>query len=226
MSDFPLLCRVLQDYSSDHHRTRLNSINSNEQLETSIQGCNDSVFNSPSHGTSSVLEASTSTTNQPLHDSHDYDELDNVMKDLQSKTNQVIPPPFGVIARNIPTVSSSSEADEIMERSESPDKLFDDPKYSHLSVSSEYDPSLVQSPPHESPVNATTVSEHPTHSVLESAGDKVFDEKEFKEYMSLEQVLEIVHSKTTESQEDEEIPTEADIEMLYSPRVLGPAQVK
>ena len=222
MSDFPLLCRVLQDYSSDHHRIRLNSINSNEQLEIIAQECDDSVFSSPSHGASSVLEASTSTatTTDQLHDSHDYDELDSVMKDLQSKTHQAHP----YLPDDVSNSSNGEAAkqDGIMGKSQSADKLFDDPKYSHLSVSSECDPLIVRQHPHEN-LGATIVNGHPAISLHPTLEDKVFDEKQFKEYMSLDQVLDIVNSKTMESQR---VLTEADIEMLYSPRVLGPVKDK
>ena len=220
MSDFPLLCRVLEDYSLDHHRVRINSIicNSNEQFEVSTQGYNDSVFSSPEHGTSSILETSTSTnttTDQLPHDSNDYDVLDSVIKDIQSKTE---PHPHTPTPEN--PDCEATEPNGIIKGSWSTNKLFDDPKYSHLSVSSEYDPTIVRPHPSESQGTATAIDSNQSPTTHSNIKDKVFDEKEFKEYMSLEHVLELVNSKMKEN------PKEADYDMLYSPRVLGPVQQK
>ena len=315
MSDFPLLCRVLQDYDSTQHHARQTSTSSNDVFVSPTRK-NDSVANNgtpvhqnrPLPSSNSKQESFTQSDNvftpsnkqlpqlsqlpqlprlpQALveqnrgrtssdvssdfetswgksttvsyvsgcRDSHDYDELESMIEHLKKKKAgsprrspprapvkifggvSVLPIPFKT-SPSVPGGASGGNVlrKESMKRSQSADDIFDDPKYTRLSVGS------------STSAQPMIVSDNETYDHLEldaaieklkyvkqplskkrsfstsATEDKTVERRNYKEYMSLQLLLEIMEAKIPSREASEE--TEDTEERLYCPRVLRPVQV-
>lgn len=281
MTDFPLLCRVLQDYDSADHTARIMRASSNE-LESSSKSNDSGIYHMrfPS-GTSSDLEASVGKSTTTSYISNDYDELDNVFEllKMEGASPHKIPPKtlpkpsramsaprkklgsveettepidaYGYHMIDIRKLGSLDRSDS-MKRSQSANGIFDDPKYDKLPLDSPLDaqpPHLVQSmhtksdnpkdidprsalllykprqfqeyPPTNEKKSSSMKRSYSTSATLDTTA---FDKRDYKEYMSLQQLLDLVNTKLTPSRE-----TSADIEEeeeLYCPRVVRPAAME
>lgn len=248
MSDFPLLCRVLQDYDSPQHLVQ-GQQNSNE-LELSVTSNNSSSYHIriPS-GNSSDLEASVRTTASYIsQDSNDYDELDSIINVLKNegasppksplktlpKTSKAMhSKPLGSVEEEAPELIDTfgyhkihirKQSSDDMKRSQSANDIFDDPKYHKLAK---------VPPPHHLITNDAQHSalllytpQSPLmmkHSLTVPEMDATFDKQEHKEYMSLQQVLDLVNTKLSPSRETSiEMDGSDENEELYCPRLLRP----
>ncbi len=206
-------------------------------------------------------------------DSHDYDELESMIDHLKNKqnspprsppkiplkipnTNQALPVPTNVPSvPSIPPVPQMATEmknvlrNESMKRSQSADDIFDDPKYTRLSVGSStsgtqpmpcrnseiYDhlgDSLTcnikveggnikegdstRCPPKQ------PISKERSKSTSATGDIAIERRRDYKEYMSLQQLLDIMETKIPSRETSEE--TEDREEQLYCPRVLRPVQ--
>ena len=325
MSDFPLLCRVLQDYDSTQHKVRQTSVSSSNDVFSSPVRKNETLANGTANTTitNGAISAgvAASETHHPVnqnkpkpltindelkslmqnnetfprpsnskmhspikplipnkktdrvssdsssdrdfetswgksttvsnvsgyHDSHDYDELESMIEHL--KKRQGSPPksppkiPLKIMPQNSlalnPTAPKSVLRNESMKRSQSADDIFDDPKYTRLSVGSStsgtqpipsrnsetYDHlgdnsirkegNITKSPPKQPLIKKRSMSTSAT-------GDMAIERRDYKEYMSLQQLLDIMEAKIPSREASEE--TEDREEQLYCPRVLRPVQ--
>ena len=302
MSDFPLLCRVLQDYDSTQHSARQTSVTSSGPLDSPAKVNGSPANGTPQHqngfmhaalinGLESSIQSNVFTPNkqQPnsapialngqsrartlseessefeaswgksttasyisgCRDSNDYDELESIVENLKKIEDKspprsppkvplkihgavpVLSPPLKPL---VPARSNYLLRKESMKRSQSADDIFDDPKYTRLSVVS---PSSVQP-------NLTTIqekNEHVPNKSVESthqqanaffkqpltmkrsvstnaAGEILVGGRDYKEYMSLQQLLDLMETKIPSRETSAE--TEDREEQLYCPRVLRP----
>ncbi len=305
MSDFPLLCRVLQDYDTTQHKARQTSSASsneatkspvrrnatnntpsqgkvNEQVSLSLinneqESCKltDDVFmpmptkpicpvipdqnklRASSEGSISEFETSwgKSTTVSYVsgcRDSHDYDELESMIEHLKKKKAGSPPrsPPkipmkiFGGVSV-LPTPSATLipskrvMRNESMKRSQSANDIFDDPKYTRMSVGSSN-----SAHPMASIIPGDDIYDHlggKCDTIMENkspakepltmrrsmstsaAGGNRIERQDYKEYMSLQQLLDIMETKIPSREASEE--KEDGEDKLYCPRVLRPVQV-
>lgn len=284
MTDFPLLCRVLQDYDSADHNARIMRASSNE-LESSSKSNDSGIYHMrfPS-GTSSDLEASIGKSTTTSYISNDYDELDNVFELLKTEgasphktPPKTLPKPsramtaprkklgsveettepvdtYGYHMIDIRKLGGSLDRRDSMKRSQSANGIFDDPKYDELPLDSPLDvppPHLVRSmltksdnPKDIDPRSALLLykprqfQEYPPTNENKSSSMKrsyststpldttAFDKRDYKEYMSLQQLLDLVNTKMTPSRETSADVEEEEEEELYCPRVVRPVAME
>lgn len=309
MSDYPLLCLVLQNYDSSQHQARKMKLSSSSDLESSTNSndipkieasnnlessvrSNSSVFNSPPHqlphisgvpsgdlelstksngrisnpyhsrlfsGGSSDFESSlgkSTTVSYVSDDSHDYDELEPMMEGLKLETDlSPTKKPHKVnvnitgrvtISPKLPQImdeSSELEGRDNIIRSQSADDIFDDPKYTRLSLISPtcIPPTHMLNPIPEDGLTVHNLQDTQEHvsignksispimvrskSTPPTGDDLIENQKKYKQYMSLQQLLEIMESKIPSRETSVDIEEEEKEEELYCPRVLRPMKV-
>lgn len=250
MSDFPLLCRVLEQYDSlqaVQQQTQLRPNNSND-LESSITSSNSYHIRVPS-GASSDLDTSVRTAMSYIsQDSNDYDELESIASVLNNNNNnksetgssppksppKTLPKPTR-LARKEPLKSVEEEnpselidahgyhtiniitRKDDMKRSQSAHDIFDDPKYPKLIVPS---PDFLTKSCNESNRNCHHSLKMKRSLTVSDMESSPFDKRDYKDYMSLQQVLDLVNTKMSP---DRDLSAERENnEELYCPRLLRP----
>ena len=244
MSDFPLLCRVLEDYQSPQHHLQQTSPNGSFSSNYRIRVSSE---------VSSDIDASIRTTTSYVSESADYDELDNVVNAIKaegssspksplknaSKLSRSIPlsstkplgsveeePQESVDAFGYHQITIKKEHENVLTKSQSTIDMFDDPKYEQLPQSMNIDS-------HSLNGNLQTLNSTPQlHALTDNVSqlqsmplsETSFDKKDQKQYMSLDQVLQLVETRLRSSSRETSVEMDQieENEGLYCPRVLRP----
>lgn len=251
MTDFPLLCRVLQDYDSPQHNSQQSSPSGSLSANYRIRV--------PSEN-SSDIEASIRTTTSYMSESADYDELDSIVNVLRVEGSSSPKSPLKSLSKpkSLPVTSAKplgsveeepqeavdafgyhqitikKEHEGGMAKSHSTSDMFDDPKYEQLPQSMCSPTHSLDIDHHSFPANHNSTNHDtnslpqlrssPLHSAAVPVPDTSFEKKDIKKYMSLEQVLELVDTRLKSSSREVsvEIDQVEESEGLYCPRVLRP----
>lgn len=242
MSDFPLLCRVLEDYQSPQHHLQQTSPNESFSSNYRIRVSSE---------VSSDIDASIRTTTSYISESADYDELDNVLNVIKaegssppksplksaSKLSKPIPlsstkplgsveeePQESVDAFGYHQITIKKEHENALTKSQSTIDMFDDPKYEQL-------PQTMSIDSHSLNGILQTANSTPQLHILTDHSDSSmplsetsFDKKDLKQYMSLDQVLQLVETRLRSSSREASVELDQieESEGLYCPRVLRP----
>ena len=246
MTDFPLLCKVLENYDSTKHVARIKRYDS---CDLEISSKTTVSYLSSGSPDCEVLEQLIDSLKQeagekemtpevvvPEDDEETVEEEEEVpavtaLETKEDKRARMLDK-FGYRLVDIEAISQKKERlkKEGMQHSQSADNIFDDPTYS--SILANRDRHRMGSIP-EYPVSASHMTEHSTKpseasqedieavtlSKSQSAADiTAFDRKQRKMYMSLQNMMDIIDTK---------LPTDPalasqDTDDAYGPRVVPP----
>lgn len=232
MTDFPLLCKVLEDYDSTKHHARIKRYDSGD------------------------LELSSKTTVSFLSsDSPDCEVLEHLIESLQVEAGEFTSKETSPEQTPSPTkpthvegngrvldrfgyrmidISALTQKKDELRRCQSADDIFDDPEYSattaphtiRLGSIPEYPVTPRTSQPTTEPTTASvTATNENSMSIprsLSATDVNAFEKRHYKMYMSLQQVMEILDTKISTDDHQKATSNEVEGNDLYGPRLVLP----
>lgn len=248
MTDFPLLCKVLEDYDSTKHVARIKRYDSCDleisskttvsYLSSGSPDCEvlEQLIDSLKQEAGELPDKETTPEVDVPQDEEIVEEQDDIpsvaaLEPKEDKKARMLDK-FGYRLVDIEAISHKKKERmkrDGMQHSQSADNIFDDPQYS--SILANRDRHRMGSIP-EYPVSARTTEQSAKTSEAsqdeieavalsksQSAADiAAFEKKQHKMYMSLQNVMDIIDTKMPT---DQSSPSE-DTDLLYGPRVVPP----